>query len=72
MNRSTTIPFTVSEALMKSEKGKTYQLRLTPEQRSEVRELTGKEAETPELSIEDLEERIAPMTALGWKKTHPQ
>lgn len=57
---------------MKSEKGKTYQLRLTPEQRSEVRELTGKEAETLELSIEELEERIAPMTALGWKQTNLQ
>jgi hypothetical protein len=54
---------------MKTEKGKTYQLRLTPEQRAEVRELTGKEADTLELSIEELEERIAPMTLAGKNKT---
>jgi hypothetical protein len=56
------------EAPMKSEKGKIYQLRLTPEQRSEVRELTGKEAETLELSIEELEERIAPVTIAGLRQ----
>jgi hypothetical protein len=53
---------------MDSEKGKTYQLRLTSEQRSDIRELTGKEAETLELSIEELEERIAPVTIAGLRQ----
>jgi hypothetical protein len=48
---------------MKSKKGNTFQLKLTPEQRSEVRELTGKDADTLELSIAELEERIAPARA---------
>ena len=45
---------------MKTEKNKTYQLQLTPQQRAEVRELTGKEAEALALTVEELEERIAP------------
>jgi hypothetical protein len=35
-------------------------ITLTPEQKEEVRKATGKEAEAVELSIEELEERIAP------------
>ncbi len=57
---------------MKAEKQKTYQLRLTPEQRSEVRELTGKEVDTLELNVEELEERIAPVTRAGLNKIRPQ
>ena len=33
---------------------------LTPEQKDKVRKETGKDAETVELSVEELEERIAP------------
>ena len=33
---------------------------LTPEQKAKVRNATGKDAEAVELSVEELEERIAP------------
>jgi uncharacterized small protein (DUF1192 family) len=33
---------------------------LTPEQKAKVRAATGKDAEAVELSVEELEERIAP------------
>jgi hypothetical protein len=49
---------------MKTEPGKTYQVKLTPAQQQEVRELTGKDAETISLTVEELEERIAPKS--GW------
>ena len=39
-------------------------IELTPEQKAKVREATGKDAEAVELSVEELEERIAP----GYKK----
>jgi hypothetical protein len=35
-------------------------LALTPEQKEQVKRVTGKEAEAIELSVEELEERIAP------------
>jgi hypothetical protein len=35
-------------------------ITLTPEQKAEVRRATGKDAEAVELSVEELEERIAP------------
>ena len=35
-------------------------IELTPEQKSKVRNATGKDAEAVELSVEELEERIAP------------
>jgi hypothetical protein len=37
-----------------------FRIKLTPEQKAEVRSATGKEAEAVELSVEELEERIAP------------
>jgi hypothetical protein len=37
-------------------------IELTPEQRAKVRSATGKDAVAVELSVEELEERIAPMT----------
>jgi hypothetical protein len=40
-----------------------FRITLTAEQKEQVRRATGKEAEVVELSIEELEERIAPMTA---------
>jgi uncharacterized small protein (DUF1192 family) len=45
-----------------------FRIELTPEQKAQVREATGKEAEAVELSVEELEERIAPAQALRpWK-----
>lgn len=37
-------------------------MTLTPEQKEQIRRATGKEADTLELTVEELEERIAPMT----------
>jgi hypothetical protein len=48
---------------MKTQAGKIYQLKLTPVQQQEIRELTGKDAETVSLTVEELEERIAPALA---------
>lgn len=44
---------------MKNEK-EPVRLTLTPEQKAEVLKNTGKNAEAIELSVEELEERIAP------------
>jgi uncharacterized small protein (DUF1192 family) len=38
-----------------------FRLMLTPEQKEQIRKATGKDAEVLELSVEELEERIAPM-----------
>ena len=42
-------------------------ITLTPEQRAMVKQATGKDAESLELSVHELEERIAPAKALGGK-----
>ncbi len=39
-------------------------IQLTPEQKAEIRKNTGKDAEALELSVEELEERIAPGKAI--------
>ena len=39
-----------------------FRIKLTPEQKAQVRDATGKDAEAVELSVEELEERIAPTT----------
>jgi uncharacterized small protein (DUF1192 family) len=39
----------------------TLRITLSPEQKEQVRKATGKDAEALELSVEELEERIAPM-----------
>jgi hypothetical protein len=39
-----------------------FRIQLTPEQKAQVKSATGKEAEAVELSVEELEERIAPGT----------
>jgi hypothetical protein len=39
-----------------------FRIQLTPEQKAQVRSATGKDAESVELSVEELEERIAPTT----------
>jgi uncharacterized small protein (DUF1192 family) len=43
----------------------TFRITLTPEQKEQVRNATGRDADVVELSIEELEERIAPLTAIG-------
>jgi hypothetical protein len=40
-----------------------FRIQLTPEQRTQVKNATGKDAEAVELSVEELEERIAPAMA---------
>lgn len=45
---------------MKSNKEQ-VRIKLTPEQKAEVRGHTGKDADAIELSVQELEERIAPM-----------
>ncbi len=44
-----------------------FRIQLTPEQKSQVKNATGKEAEAVELSVEELEERIAPAMRGGPK-----
>ncbi len=51
---------------MDSSKGQ-FRIELTPEQKAQVRNETGKDAEAVELTVEELEERIAPR-AKGFKK----
>jgi uncharacterized small protein (DUF1192 family) len=36
-------------------------IELTPEQKAQIRNATGKDAQAVELSVEELEERIAPI-----------
>jgi uncharacterized small protein (DUF1192 family) len=43
----------------------TSRITLTNEQKDQVRKTTGKDAEVIELSVEELEERIAPMTSVA-------
>jgi hypothetical protein len=39
-------------------------IEVTPEQRAKVRAASGKDAEAVELSVEELEERIAPLITI--------
>jgi hypothetical protein len=39
---------------------KQFRIELTPDQKSKVRAATGKDADAVELTVEELEERIAP------------
>jgi hypothetical protein len=41
-------------------KSENFRMTLTPEQKEQIRKATGKDAEALELSVEELEERIAP------------
>jgi hypothetical protein len=45
-----------------------FRIHLTPDQKDQVRNATGKDAEAVELSVEELEERIAPSKLGGIKK----
>jgi uncharacterized small protein (DUF1192 family) len=51
---------------MDSSKGQ-VRIELTPEQKAKIRNVTGKDAEAVELSVEELEERIAPVTKFPQK-----
>jgi hypothetical protein len=42
-------------------------ISLTPEQKATIRNVTGKDAEAMELSVEELEARIAPSTIIQKK-----
>jgi hypothetical protein len=42
-----------------------FRMTLTPEQKEQIRKATGKDAEAIELTVEELEERIAPATRAG-------
>jgi len=53
------------EDAMAESKGR-VRIELTPEQKAKVRAATGKVAEAVELSVEELEERIAPMKKKGF------
>jgi hypothetical protein len=46
-------------------------IELTPEQKAQIRDATGKDAEAVELSVEELEERIAPAQNLRPWKNRP-
>jgi hypothetical protein len=52
------------EADMKKDK-EIVRIELTPEQKQLVKKQTGKDAEAFELTVQELEERIAPMDAFG-------
>jgi hypothetical protein len=41
-------------------------MTLTREQKEQVRKVTGKDAEAIELTLEELEERIAPVKTTPW------
>lgn len=43
-----------------ADKNEPVRLKLTPEQQNEIKKATGKNAEALELSVQELEERIAP------------
>jgi uncharacterized small protein (DUF1192 family) len=45
-----------------------FRLTLTPEQKEQIRKATGKEAEALELSVQELEERIAPALRPGFPR----
>jgi uncharacterized small protein (DUF1192 family) len=48
-----------------------FRMTLTPEQKDQIRQVTGKDADVLELSIEELEERIAPLTRRGYRERYP-
>ena len=50
---------------MKTDKSRTYELKLTEQQKAEVKELTGKDGDVVALTVEELEDRIAPRIAIN-------
>ena len=61
-------PVTLLEAPMSKDQ---IRIELTDDQKAQVRKATGKEAEAVELTVDELEDRIAPSTLniKGTKKT---
>ncbi len=51
---------------MSQSKGQ-FRIELTPEQKDKIRNATGRDAEAVELSVEELEERIAPTKTAPFK-----
>ncbi len=51
-------------------KNEPVRLTLTPEQQAEVSKATGKSAEAIVLTVEELEERIAPVKQGFWKPVY--
>lgn len=51
------------ELIMKAEKDGKYELKLSPQQQAEIKELTGRDGTVITFEIEELEERIAPKLA---------
>ncbi len=45
--------------------GKRISIKLSPEQQKQIKQMTGKDAGALELTIEELEERIAPSFSFG-------
>ena len=45
-----------------SKQNEQVRIQLTPEQKAQIKNATGKAAESVELSVSELEERIAPAT----------
>jgi hypothetical protein len=43
-------------------------MTLTPEQKEQIQKATGKDVEVLELSVEELEERIAPSKQTGFRR----
>lgn len=57
------LPTFTPEAIMQNKNQKdTVRIELTEEQKQQLRESTGQEANAIEFSVQELEERIAPMT----------
>lgn len=50
-----------------AENKNTVKITFTPEQREQVRAMTNQDVEAIELSVEELEERIAPVKQGFWK-----
>ena len=48
------------------DKQRRVEIQLTEAQKAEIRAATGKDAETVELTVEELEERIAPAKKAGF------
>ncbi len=46
--------------------GKRISLKLTPQQKDEIMQATGKNAEELQFTVEELEERIAPLSSFKY------
>ena len=55
--------------MKKTEQERTFRLQLTAEQRAVVKDATGRQEETLEFQVEELEERITPRLASNHMET---